>query len=162
VFVTSTTYTGNLGGLAGADQKCNTRAAAANLPGTYMAWISTNQGTPAARFVHSSVPYLLPDGNKVADDWFDLVDGSLDFAMARNEFGAASPDTGGNCENSVRLARTGTTSAGSQGPNICNHFTSADVNALGTAGRSTSQTGTWSNCGPIACNIVLPIYCFQQ
>ncbi len=41
-FTTSTTFTGALGGLAGADAACNTAATNANLPGTYVAWLSDN------------------------------------------------------------------------------------------------------------------------
>jgi hypothetical protein len=62
----------------------------------------------------------------------------------------------------VRLARTGTTAAGTQGPNICNNFTSANPNYLGTVGRTTSLNTSWSLCGPESCDIPLPIYCFQQ
>src|SRR5207248_2675590 len=40
VFVTSVMYDGNLGGLAGADAKCQARATAASLSGTYKAWLS--------------------------------------------------------------------------------------------------------------------------
>lgn len=68
VFVTSGTYTGNLGGLTGADQECNTLAAAANLPGTYKAWLSTSNGSPSTRFVQSSVPYKLVDDTVIAED----------------------------------------------------------------------------------------------
>src|SRR5690606_37770616 len=151
VFATSTMYTGNLGGLAGADAICNARAQAAGLPGTYMAWISASGQTPASRMLHSSVPYLPTDGNLVALDWADLVDGSLSFAIARTDFGGATPNATANCESSVRLVRTGTTSLGTQGPNICNNFTSANVNFLGTAGRTTSQTPTWSECAAVSC-----------
>jgi cysteine-rich repeat protein len=49
VFVSSQMYDGNLGGLAGADAKCQALADAANLTGTYMAWISTNQHDRAWR-----------------------------------------------------------------------------------------------------------------
>ena len=41
VFATSTLQDGNLGGLAGADAICNTRASAAGLPGAYVAWLSS-------------------------------------------------------------------------------------------------------------------------
>jgi hypothetical protein len=42
VFQTSTTYFGDLGGVAGADHKCSDVAAAAGFTGTYRAWISTS------------------------------------------------------------------------------------------------------------------------
>jgi hypothetical protein len=39
-FVTSTTYNGSLGGLAGADAACQARATAGGLTGTFVAWMS--------------------------------------------------------------------------------------------------------------------------
>ena len=42
VFVTSTTHTGDLGGIAGGDGICNDRAADAGLPGVYKAWLATS------------------------------------------------------------------------------------------------------------------------
>ncbi|MCA9638830.1 MAG: DUF4215 domain-containing protein, partial [Myxococcales bacterium] len=50
VFVTDETYNGALGGLAGADQKCQASASAANLPGSYYAWVSASDGSPSSRF----------------------------------------------------------------------------------------------------------------
>jgi cysteine-rich repeat protein len=163
VFVSSTLHTGNMGGLAGADTICNNLAQAANLPGTYMAWISVVGTTPATRFTQSTVPYMLVDDvSVVANNWADLVNGSLDLAIARTELDTLTPNTAVSCENSVRLVRTGTNSNGTQGPNLCYNFTSAVMASLGTAGRTTSLTGTWSNCAPVACDVLLPIYCFQQ
>ena len=42
-FVTSGTFTGNLGGLAGVDAKCNAAALSAGLTGMFVAWLSTPQ-----------------------------------------------------------------------------------------------------------------------
>jgi hypothetical protein len=63
VFVTSTVYTGNLGGSAGADDKCQERADAAGLGGTFKAWLSaTGTGNSAFdRLSHASVPYVRVD-----------------------------------------------------------------------------------------------------
>src|SRR5262249_55630490 len=77
VFVTSATHTGNLGGLSGADAICNTDAAAGGLPGTYMAWLSDGSVGPSTRFTHALVPYVLPSGTVLANDWTDLTDGNL-------------------------------------------------------------------------------------
>jgi hypothetical protein len=46
VFVTSGTFDGNLGGIAGADQKCQAAAAGGNLTGTFKAWISDLNDLP--------------------------------------------------------------------------------------------------------------------
>jgi hypothetical protein len=73
VFVTSQIFDGDLGGLAGADEKCNQAAAAAGLKGTFKAWLSDSETGPADRFVHAQVPYVRTDGVPIADNWDDLV-----------------------------------------------------------------------------------------
>jgi cysteine-rich repeat protein len=162
VFATSVLYDGNLGGLAGADQKCNLRAEAAGLPGTYLAWISTQAGSPLSRFVKSTVPYTLVNGTEIADDWDDLVDGSLYAPIDRTEMAGLTASTGLSCEMVTRLARTGTTYDGSPGSYTCNNFTWGGNNYSGTVGRSTSPTTTWTSCTSGTCDIPMPIYCFQQ
>ncbi|PRQ04919.1 DUF4215 domain-containing protein [Enhygromyxa salina] len=161
-FATSTTHTGDLGGLAGADAICNMLAQDAGLPGTYMAWLSTVDESPATRFTQSTVPYVLPDANQVADDWADLIDGSLDFAVARTETGAMSVNTAVMCGGSARLARTGTTEFGTPGASTCLDFSSGVASDFGTIGRSASNMSEWSSCGEIECDVLMPIYCFQQ
>jgi cysteine-rich repeat protein len=161
-FSTSTTHAGDLGGLAGADAICNQLALDAGLPGTYMAWLSAGAESPSTRFTQSTVPYVVPDGNKVADDWADLIDGSLDFAVARTETGAPSISTSVMCGGSARVARTGTTEFGTPHVSTCLDFSSADANDLGLIGRSASNMADWSNCAEIGCDVPMPIYCFQQ
>ena len=80
VFVTSTSYKSNLGGLTGADDKCQAEAdgPASIVPsGTYLAWLSDGTDSPDTRFTKSSNPYVLPDGTKIAEDYADLTDGSI-------------------------------------------------------------------------------------
>ncbi len=80
VFVTSITFDGNTGGLAGADEKCQAdadRPASIVPEGTYLAWLSDGTDSPDTRFTKSSHPYILPDGTMIAEDSADLTDGSL-------------------------------------------------------------------------------------
>src|SRR4029077_17175057 len=66
VFVSSATYGGgNLGGLTGADPKCQSLATAAVLPGTYKAWLSDDTTSAASRLTHSTNPYVLVDGKTI-------------------------------------------------------------------------------------------------
>jgi len=87
VFVTSTFYQGNFGGVVGADGKCQERAVAAKLAGTYKAWLSADdlESSPSKRFIHSTVPYRLLDGSVVANDWADLTDGTLQHPISLSE-----------------------------------------------------------------------------
>jgi hypothetical protein len=162
VFATSTLHNGNLGGIVGADAICNMRAAAANLPGNYMAWISTNQGSPSTRFMQAPVEYRLVTGTKIADNWADLVDGTLDAPIDRTETGALSVDTSSNCGGSSRTVRTGTTTAGVATNATCNNFTSGGGGQSGTIGRTTATDSNWTVCGAVNCNQANAIYCFQQ
>ncbi len=80
VFITSAQFNGNLGGITGADDKCQTEAdgPASIVPsGTYLAWLSDGFDSPDTRFTKSSHPYILPDGTKIAEDFTDLTDGSI-------------------------------------------------------------------------------------
>lgn len=57
VFLTSESFTGNLGGLAGADKRCNELAVASLLGGSFRAWLLVDGQTLAARFPEfSGVP----------------------------------------------------------------------------------------------------------
>lgn len=100
VFITSQTYSGNLGGLEGADQKCQQLANAAGLTGTFKAWLSDESGnSPAKRFflippsypypqTIQRHPYVLVNGRTVAKDWADLTKGSIATPIRVDERGA--------------------------------------------------------------------------
>ena len=80
VFVTSTSFSGNIGGVTGADAKCQIEADGQDsiVPtGTYFAWLSDGTQSPDTRFTKSSHPYVLADGTRIADDYADLTDGSI-------------------------------------------------------------------------------------
>ncbi len=80
VFVTSAKFKGNLGGLAGADDKCQAEVdgPASIVPsGTYLTWLSDGTDSPDTRFTKSAHPYILLDGTKIAENYTDLTDGSI-------------------------------------------------------------------------------------
>jgi cysteine-rich repeat protein len=164
VFATSEMYTGNLGGLAGADAKCQALALAAKLPGVYMAWLSDANKSPKTRMTQSTVPYVLPDGTKIADNWADLVDGTLDAALNRTEIGGPVPIGTVPCEGgNFKTVWTGTSTSG--GPvnvnQMCSNWTS--LVGWGHTGRAPDVNFSWTAwCAGDFCDAKSPLYCFQQ
>ena len=163
VFVSSVEYVGNLGGVTGADQKCQSLAQGAGLPGTWLAWVSadTDATSPSMRFTKSTFGYILVDGTYVANNWGDLTDGSLAHAIDRQENG----QTPGN-ENDVW---SNTTPAGTSKGNMnhCSAWTSGSSQQKGFLGLWPATNGGWSEQpngpnNPSACDNDQRILCFQQ
>jgi hypothetical protein len=158
VFVTSTTYSSNLGGYAGADANCVAAAASANLSGTFLAWISDGSVTPASRFAQATIPYALVDGTLVANDWTGLVSGQLRHAIDLNEAGGPPPAPGvaGVCN-----VWTGTGSDGNSLNQDCSGWSA--TSGVGFAGNSTLSNGAWSSqCSGGICGASLGLFCFEQ
>jgi hypothetical protein len=156
VFVTSTSYTGNLGGLAGADAKCQERATAAGLGGTFKAWLSAaGTGNSAGeRLTPAPGPYVRTDGIQVARDFSDLVDGSIAAPIPLNEFGVASGQLG---------AWTGTMATGEASGFNCNGWTSAAQADVGDFGNQLATDTTWTILPmPLSCDLFRKLYCIEQ
>lgn len=77
VFVTSEVYQGDLGGLVGADAKCQSLAQKAGVVGTFKAWLSTSEVPSATRLYHSPGRYMRLDGMVVADNFEQLRYGPM-------------------------------------------------------------------------------------
>ncbi len=161
VFATSTMGPGDIGGLAGADGECQRLASAAGLPGTYLAWLSDSNVSPASRFTQAIVPYTLPGGEVVALSWADLTDGTLRHAIDQTETGAAVTGTSAG----AFRAWTNTTGNGGRGgadPNgNCANWTSAQAAPTGNFGKTTSTT-LWTAGEFQQCPANARLYCFQQ
>lgn len=151
---------GALGGLAGADAACQTRATAAGLPGTYLAWLSDSSATPASRFTKSIMPYTLPSGETVATSWADLTNGApLSHAinqMANGQLFAGN----GNTVWTNTLADG--TAGGASATGNCVNWTSAEPGIEGDIGRAAESSVLWTAGGFIQCAAEGRLYCFQQ
>ncbi len=155
VFVTSTTYTGNIGGLAGADTECDNRALAGGLVGTYKAWLSTSlTDNPANLFEKSTEPYLRTDGVLIANDWTDLTDGSLQNPIDRDESG----------QQVAAFAWTGTKKDGTPDPDLdCGDWGSSSSTLTGRVGSTFGTMHDWTDAGsPRDCDNSHRLYCFEQ
>jgi hypothetical protein len=157
VFLSSTLYDGNLGGLVGADAKCQGLAAAAGLPGTYKVWLSDSTSAPISRFVPSSGPYRLVNGTTVATSFADLTDGMLLAPINVTE-------TGGSI-GAANLVWAHTRSDGSPGGVKNQHCVNWSSNASGSTGDSGYALATgpqWTTFFFNTCDLQLHLYCFQQ
>ena len=167
VFVTSTTYQGNFGSPATADGYCDTQAAAGGLSGSYTAWVA--EGTadePRDRGLSacvtagsSSMPWHLPSftdpvgGPKVADEWADLTDNSLDDNIDRDELGLTVSST-----TWTQLYASG---AAYTGYDDCSGWST--TSGTGIYGGTASTNSWWSafvTNGP--CTASHNFYCFQH
>ncbi len=160
VFITSAKFKGNLGGLTGADDKCQAEAdgPASIVPsGTYLAWLSDGFDSPETRFTKSSHRNMLPDGTKIAEDFADLTDGSILHKINSDPTGKRL---------GLQDFWTGTLADGTtaQQEVTCRGWKADPLSdGRGTHGR-TNQTGsTWSTMhSGIMCTHSYRLLCFQQ
>lgn len=150
IFATSSKQNGDLGGLSGADGICGDLAESAGLEGTFKAWLSSSGQPAEERLAHAGVPYVRPDGTRVANNWNDLVDGSLDAPINRDQDG----------EQISGDVWTGTRANGSTGDATCGGFDS--TGDIGVCGSSTAQNGNWSDNIQPFCTSALRLYCVEQ
>ena len=161
VFVSSAAYTGNLGGLTGADAKCQALATAAGFPGTFKAWLSDTTNSPSTRFTHWPLGYVRVDGVMVASSWADLTDGSLTAPINRDEY---------NNEILYELVWTETDATGimlvqncSTYSKTCNDFKSESLEDCAVTGSPSATNGGWTASEyPSMCYFNNRLYCFQQ
>ena len=155
VFVTSTTYTGDLGGALDADGECTAVAASAGLPGSFRAWISDAGTSPAARLDTSFAGvYQRTDGQPIAVGWSDLTDGALMHPIALDEFGAdvfASP-----------YAWTGTTADGDPIASHCTGWSTTSAAVSGVVGDIHATDDGWTDLDLRTCNLAFRLYCFED
>lgn len=155
VFVTSQTYDGSLGGLAGADAACQALADAASLDGTFLAWLSDSTDSPSTRFVRDSRDYVLVDGTEIADGWSDLNDGTIDNPIDVTETGATLAGSMG--------VWTATAFAGTATADHCNDWTTNTTPPVGRIGFIDATDATWTDSfNSFGCNGSFHLYCFEQ
>ena len=156
VFVTSQSWAGDLGGLAGADRKCQDSASAAGLSGVFYAWLSNTVDSPDSRFIKSTVPYVMVDGTRVADDWNDLVSGDLQSPIQLTEYGGDVSYPTAAWTNTLPTGLMAYTSS----MVTCDEWTSQNFQAI--YGDTTTTSQGWTHSPGAPCLIPLHLYCFQQ
>ena len=158
VFVTNATYNGKLGGVSQMNPKCQTAANNAGLGGTWKTWLSSSTFSPANQsdgdsWTQHSGPYLRIDGVKVADNWTDLIDGSLDNPINVTE--------GGVPKSSGYVWTNTTTSGGIYSTSShCSNWNSKSGQAR--RGDLSSTSSTWTVHSNQNCSSTARLYCFEQ
>ena len=153
MFVSNQTFTGALGGLAGADQKCQTAAQAAMKKGTFKAWLSDETKGPSTTFVKNPRKYLSTSGLVVANNWTDLTDGALQSPLSVTELGVAAPGD-------RTWTTTSTAGAPQAGREQCTNWTSQGNS--GNTGRIGATDATWTDDNKSPCGTTRRLYCFEQ
>ena len=161
VFVTSETYNGALGGLAGADAICQERADDAMLPGTFKAWLSSSTTSVSQRFDrdYDDALFVHTDGVRVANDWADLTDGTLLAAINRDEFGLIAQGSTDRVWTNTKRDGTG------RGADDCNGWTSdsSTGTVYSTIGTVSATNPLWTDTSGIyVCNFRMGLFCFRQ
>jgi hypothetical protein len=161
VFVTSKAWTANLGGLAGADGKCQTLAGTAKLSGIYKAWISTAGNPIKDRASHGDFDYALITGQIVARGWKELTSGNLLHPIDVTESGG-SPPTVGSCDVGTSVVWTDTAADGSEKGYDCGAWTYESTTIVGRVGLPSAVSSNWTDsCGRV-CAMTASLYCMEQ
>ena len=152
VFVTNTGQSADFGGIEGADALCVSQAAAAGLSGEFRAWLSTADSSVADRLTQSAVPYVLVDGTRIADDWADLTDGSLQAVIDLDATGMSHRAD----------VWTGTLPSGLAYTEAdCDGFTNGGMGSA-LCGTTQSINSSWTANQVPTCDTRLRLFCFEQ
>jgi hypothetical protein len=153
IFVTSTDYAGDLGGIAGANAKCQARANAALLPGTYLAWIAAfGEASIPVRMTHSPLAYRLKSGVTVALNFDGLVGLNLLSPVNVTELGSTR---------ALQPVWTNTNPFGQAQSSLdCNGWTSAAP--AGTGQRDRTDVPSLTSQQFASCDQVAALFCVQQ
>ena len=166
VFV-SDRYDGNLGGLEGADAKCQSEAdnASTPLPGEYFAYLSSTSVNAKDRVSYpegATHKYVLVTGSQIAGCWNCFYDDGYLFVgrpLHRDENGALI-NTG-----TFKYAWTGTRNGGTAWSEIgsCNDWRSNSSAIQSTVGDfSDGNSGEFQQSGGYECHVPWHLYCLQK
>jgi hypothetical protein len=134
VFVTSTVVDVPFGGLAGADARCQEFATLGDLPGTYVAYLSTSD-TDAIDRLAGSRGWIRPDGKPFVDSLADLAAGHILYPPRLDERGQP--------HDNVEVF-TGTGEDGRRVGPTCQDWTSTDSEESTDAGEPNAGSALFS------------------
>ncbi len=171
-FISSQLYTGKLGGLSGADLKCQALAESFD-PGhahSYRAWLGDGASGPAANFDHgpafAATPYVRLDGVVVADSFDDLIQNGPAVGITITDTYEAIVEQG---------VWTHTTHEGEPVPDDhhCVQWTDDSFKSQGTTGwnavpddspdlQAWADERWWTRYLDVICKVPRRLYCFEN
>jgi len=167
IFVSSKLSNGKMGGLLGADEACNMLAMTAEngpLPGTYMAWLSTDDESPVTRMSPSEYRYVRSDRTIIVESWTELVNGTPFAPIDLNEHGKKHPGVNPipvGCGWSAVHTNTLVSGKGYMLDTDCGGWNSESGETL-AGSIALGEVGWTQHCESMDCATFAPIYCVQQ
>lgn len=161
-FVTSQPFDGNLGGLSGADTKCNQLATAAGINtdgGTgFVAWLSSSSVSALSRLPPNQSGFALMDGSPFVLNRSDLIGDRIRLPINFDELGVHL------LADDLLVAWTGTNANGSSNASNCMDWISNSSSGTGRVGRVQGGPGEWTNTAlppQPNCSQFARLYCLQ-
>jgi hypothetical protein len=149
VFTSAITLLPSFGGASAADRLCDAAAADAGLSGHHVAWVSTPDAGPLARFPSGLTGQWLLVGAGVAFVNFSQLSLQPSVPIDRDEHGRQLSGT----------TWTGTLNGGASSGATCGNWSNAS--STGTYGSVVNTVG-WTNANaPSLCASPRHLYCFQ-
>lgn len=106
------------------------------------------------RLTQSATYYQLIDGTRIADDWADLTDGTIQAGINLDDEGVEFPGS--------LFVWTGSESDGDAEVSTCNGFTSKAGTDTGASGFTADTNLDWTNGASRACDRQARLYCIEQ
>jgi hypothetical protein len=141
-------------------------ADAADLGGTFQAWLADGSESPATRFTPATEPYVRTDGMVLAESWSDLVDGALAAPIVLDETGDAIEPTS-SCATKVwtNVLPDGGVAIEDGYEFACQNWTIAQFPRSGLTGDASLTGVGWTDGGSFGtegCTLPAHLYCFEQ
>ncbi len=152
VFVTRSEYSGDLGGLVGADRLCQSAAESVDLRGTWIAWLSTDTVNAYDR-VTSGGPWRDLTGQTVFANRSALM--TIPLRAIRTQ------ENGERVSFSLENVWTGTATGGqADGDDNCDNWASSDILDWGSRGITNEES--WTESSGNSCDAKARLYCFEE
>lgn len=155
-FTTQSTWSGSIGGLGGADTKCQTAASNAGYGGTWKALLSDQATNAQDRIPFDWGVLRRLDNAIVANNWNDLWDGSLQNPISLSENLGAVTGWVHSATSIYGVKRSATSGT-------CSGWTSSGINdnAVGSAGSSGNDWVAYGSTGNSCGSSDRSLYCIS-